>query len=53
MVQTATGAWAEKHGPGGDALVHEIGETPETISWDRGNRIGYYDSEIIYFAISN
>ena len=52
MVQTSSGAWAEKHGPGGDSILHAVGETPDTISWDCGTQIGYYDSKIIYFAIS-
>ena len=52
MVQTSSGAWAEKHGPGGDSILHAAGETPDTISWDCGTQIGYYDSKIIYFAIS-
>ena len=53
MVQTSTGQWAEKHGPGGDSILHDLGQTPDTISWDLNDQIGYYDSKIVYFAISN
>lgn len=52
MVQTDTGNWAEKHGPGGATVYHSSGN-PDTISWDNGYRIGYYTSDIIYFAITN
>lgn len=51
MVQTSTGQWAEKHGRAGTSICHEMGMTPDTISWDLGNREGYYDSEIIYIAV--
>ena len=50
MVQTSTGQWAEKHGPGGDSILWEEGETPDTIPWTLNGK-EYYDSEIIYFAI--
>ena len=50
MVQTDTGQWAEKHGPGGDSILWAEGETPETIPWTL-NGVEYYDSEILYFAI--
>jgi hypothetical protein len=51
MVQTSTGGWADKHGPGGCTIYYENGN-PSTISWNHGTKIGYYDSEIIYFAIT-
>jgi hypothetical protein len=59
MVQTSTGRWAEKPGSG-TTILHELGETPDTLSWDyiieRGfacdYKEGYYDSKIIYYAIS-
>jgi len=52
MVQTNTGQWAEKHGTGGDAILWDLGMTPDTIPWTDGEK-EYYDSEIIYFAISH
>ena len=51
MYQTNTGAWVEKHGTGGDSIRHEVGETPDDLSWDLGNIRNYYDSGIIYYAI--
>ena len=50
MVQTDSGRWAEKHGSMGASVLHNIGETPDTISWDLYTA-GYYDSDIIYYAI--
>lgn len=52
MVQTSDGGWAEKHGPSGSSVYHNSGN-PSTISWDCGSIKGYYNSNIIYFAISN
>ena len=52
MVQTSSGNWAEKHGPGGGSVYHSSGN-PSTISWDCGDIRGYYTSEIKYFAITN
>ena len=52
MVQTNTGGWAEKHGTGGDAILYDSELTPDTIPWTLGG-YNYYDSEIIYFAISH
>ena len=52
MVQTSDGSWAEKHGAGGATIYHN-GGNPNTISWDLGNTKGYYDSGIIYLAITN
>lgn len=51
MVQTNTGQWAEKHGTGGSSILHKSGLTPDQLSWDLGPASGYYDSEIIYFAV--
>ena len=50
MVQTETGQWAEKHGSWYGSVLHGMDETPDTISWDLDTK-GYYDSEIIYYAI--
>lgn len=52
MVQTSTGQWAEKHGRAGSSLCHEAGMTPATISWDLEDQTGYYDSEIVYIAVT-
>lgn len=51
MVQTNNGAWAEVHGIG-PSVLHPIGETPETIPWTAGG-VPYYDSRILYFAITD
>ena len=40
MLQTSSGKWAEKHGPGGNSILHESGN-PSTLSWDLDFRIGY------------
>lgn len=50
MVQTNTGQWAEKHGIGGDSILWDIGQTPDTIPWTLGG-VPYYDSDILYYAI--
>ena len=50
MVQTSTGMWAEKHGPGGETIYHSEGN-PDTISWDLGDHKGYY-GDVIYIAIT-
>ena len=52
MVQTSSGGWAEKHGPGGPTVYHHYG-TPETLSWDYGDIKGFYDSKIVYFAFTD
>lgn len=52
MVQTSTGKWAEKHGPGGATVYHDSGN-PSTISWDANGITGFYSSEIFYYAITN
>ena len=52
MVQTSSGKWAEKHGPGGSTVLHNKGN-PNTISWDLpGFMNGFYNSEIVYLAVS-
>ena len=51
MVQLSTGEWAEKHGQTGKVSKHNLGETPDTLPWTLNGR-EYYDSKIIYFAIS-
>jgi len=50
MRQTSTGQWAEKHGIGGDSVLHKPGETPDTIQWTLCD-LPYYDSDIIYYAV--
>lgn len=55
MIQVNTGQWAEKHGKEGNTILWGHGWNPENIYWLYVNRDGkkyYYDSEIIYFAIS-
>jgi RHS repeat-associated protein len=51
MVQTYTGQWAEKHGPGGPSILWDPSMTPDTIPWDLYKNDSYYDSDIIYYAI--
>lgn len=51
MVQTSDGRWAEKHGPGGESIQHKTGN-PDTLSWDFGSLIGFYNSPIIYLAVT-
>ena len=53
MVETNSGRWAEKPSYSGDSILHPIGHTPETINWKRGSKYNYYDSPIIYYAITN
>jgi hypothetical protein len=50
MVQTDTGQWAEKHGPGGAAILWDPGMTPDEIPWTIGGQV-YYDDGPIYYAI--
>ena len=52
MRQTDTGQWAEKHGRGGDTHLWDYGLTPDEVVWSIDGVHPYYDSEIIYFAIS-
>ncbi|MBR0159349.1 MAG: RHS repeat protein, partial [Clostridia bacterium] len=52
MVQLNDGTWSEKHGTAGSSIPHYHGETPDTLSWDLGNLIGYYNSDIRYLAIT-
>ena len=52
MVQHSDGRWSEKNGQGGDSIVHKQGETPDTLSWDLMDIEGYYDSDIIYLAVT-
>ena len=52
MVQTATGQWAEKHGTEGTSILHPHGLTPDDLTWTLYGE-EYYDSKIIYFAISD
>jgi len=50
MVQTKTGAWAEKHGMGGNSKPNSTGKTPAVLPWDLSNIKGYYNSRIVYIA---
>ena len=52
MVQTSDGRWAEKHGTGGNSILHDFGENPANLSWDWANLSEYYDSKIIYLAVT-
>ena len=52
MVQTSDGRWAEKHGTGGNSILHDFGENPANLSWDLANLSEYYDSKIIYLAVT-
>ena len=54
MVQTFDGRWAEKKGIEYDSVLHEFGWTPENLPWEHyyNGEIRYYDSEIIYIAIT-
>ncbi len=53
MIQTRNGYWAEKHGWRLTVLHNEKqGLNPNNISWDIDEKHkGYYDSDIIYYAI--
>ena len=50
MRQTDTGQWTEKHGIGGESILHDVGMTPDTILWELNGR-PYYNSVIIYYAV--
>ena len=52
MVQTSSGgAWAEKHGIGGNTILNAKGKTPADLSWDiPGVKKNYYNSSILYIA---
>ena len=52
MVQTNTGAWAEKHGPGGKTDIHKE-ENPYDIVWGTGDGKELYTGTILFFAITN
>ena len=53
MVQTSTGQWAEKHGSRGGTYLWDVGVTPNEANWSfPGDDNQYYDSPIVYFAIS-
>ena len=52
MVQHNDGRWSEKHGTRGNSILHASGKNPNNISWDLGNLINYYNSKIIYLAIT-
>ena len=52
MLQHSDGRWSEKHGTGGNSILHTKGKNPDKISWDLGPIKKYYDSRIIYLAIT-
>ena len=54
MVQTYDGRWAEKKGIEFDSMLHDYGWNPENLQWTYycGNETRYYNSEIIYIAIT-
>ncbi len=51
MVQTSTGAWAEKHGSRGKTEIHTKGN-PSTLVWSLGDGKEYYSGKILYYAIT-
>ena len=51
MVQTSTGAWAEKHGSSGKTEIHTEGN-PSTLVWGLGDGKEYYSGTILYYAIT-
>ena len=53
MVQLKDGTWAENHGCSGLPIQHKKGENPENLHWIRGLDHYFYNSEIMYFAITN
>ena len=53
MKQNNDGTWAEKHGIRGNSIKHNKGKNPNNISWDLGDHKNYYNSNIIYMAITN
>ena len=53
MKQNSDGTWSEKHGIGGNSIHHNKGENPENIPWKLDNNNNYYDSDIIYMAITD
>lgn len=52
MVQTSTGCWAEKAGRNTASVLYGPDITPKTAPWSLDGEEKYYDSSIIYFAIS-
>ena len=52
MVQHCDGRWSEKHGITGDSILHAFGKNPNNISWNLGNLKNYYNSNVIYLAIT-
>lgn len=53
MMQNSDGTWSEKHGDSSDSIKHDIGMNPNNILWTLNGRTQYYDSEIIYLAITD
>ena len=51
MAQNSDGTWSEKHGIGGTSIQHKSGN-PDNIPWTINDK-EYYDSEIIYMAITD
>jgi len=52
MVQHNDGRWSEKHGRNGNSILHAFGKNPNNLPWDLGNLKNYYNSKIIYLAIT-
>lgn len=52
MMQTSTGHWAEKLGPCSSSVLYGKEITPENAPWSACGRSEYYDSSIVYFAIT-
>lgn len=60
MSQFSDNTWGEKHGiydraTDGRSVQHKQGENPDNILWDSsyGAGDGFYDSKIVYIAITN
>ena len=51
MIQTSSGGWAEKRGSNG-ATREYTSRNPAKISWDLDGMEGFYDSTIIYLAVT-
>ena len=51
MIQTSSGGWAEKRGSNG-ATREYTSKNPAKISWDLDGMEGFYDSTIIYLAVT-
>ena len=52
VLQLSDGSWAEKHGDN-DPSKCTFGEMSDDVPWDMNDGDGYYDSKIIYLAITD